>query len=73
MNQIEILKTTSQVVALAGELEQQAAIAVDLEADSLHNYQEKICLMQVSTPERTVLIDTLVARNLDPLKKVLPG
>jgi len=70
MTSIDILKTTSQVVALAGELEQQAAIAVDLEADSLHNYREKICLMQVSTPERTVLIDTLVARNLDPLKKV---
>lgn len=70
MKHIDILKTPSQIVELAKELEKQTAIAVDLEADSLHNYREKICLMQVSTPERTVLIDTLVFHNLDPLKKV---
>jgi ribonuclease D len=46
-------------------------IAVDLEADSMHNYQEKVCLIQVSTPHRTVLIDPLAVPDLSPLQPVL--
>ena len=66
-----ILTTTEQIVDLAGELQQFPVIAVDLEADSMHNYQEKVCLLQFSTPERTVLVDPLVGASLEALKPVL--
>ncbi|NIQ12802.1 MAG: ribonuclease D, partial [Gammaproteobacteria bacterium] len=49
----------------------ETAIAIDLEADSLHNYREKICLIQISTENKTVLIDPLAISTLDPLKPVL--
>jgi len=70
MKHIEILTTDTEVAELAGQLAAETAIAVDLEADSLHNYQEKICLMQISTMQRTVLIDTLAATDLSPLRPV---
>jgi len=71
MEQIEILTTNEQVAELAGHLAAESTIAVDLEADSMHNYQEKVCLIQVSTLERTVLIDPLTATDLSSLKPVL--
>jgi len=71
MEQIEILTTNAQVAELAGLLASETTIAVDLEADSMHNYQEKVCLIQVSTLDRTVLIDPLSATDLSPLKPVL--
>ncbi len=55
---------------LAGE----TRIAVDTEANSMFAYYERICLVQVSTPETDILIDPL-AVDLAPLGKVLeaPG
>ncbi len=34
-------------------------VAIDTEADSLHHYAEKLCLIQVSTPEEDYVIDPL--------------
>ena len=64
MKHIELLTTDAKVAELAGQLAAETAIAVDLEADSLHNYQEKICLIQISTTQRTVLIDPLAAQRV---------
>jgi len=66
-----ILTTTEQVNDFAAELEKYPVIAVDLEADSMHSYQEKVCLLQFSTPDTTVLIDPLVGADLDSLRPVL--
>lgn len=66
-----ILETTQQVADFAAILERCQTIAVDLEADSMHNYQEKICLLQFSTPDQTVLIDPLAGAGLESLKPVL--
>ena len=70
MEQIEILTTNAQVAELAELLAKETTIAVDLEADSMHNYQEKVCLIQVSTEQKTVLIDPLAATDLSPLHAV---
>lgn len=42
-------------------------IALDTEADSLHCYFEKLCLIQLSTPHENVLIDPLADVPLQPL------
>ena len=39
------------------------AFAMDLEADSLYSYQEKVCLVQISTPSANVILDPLSARE----------
>jgi len=66
-----ILTTTEQVNDFAAELERYPVIAVDLEADSMHNYQEKVCLLQFSTPDTTVLIDPLAGADLASLRPVM--
>jgi ribonuclease D len=39
------------------------AMAIDVEADSLYSYQEKVCLVQISTPSANVILDPLGARE----------
>ncbi len=46
-------------------------IAVDTEADSLHAYPEKVCLIQISTSVGDRLVDPLAGINLDPLLDAL--
>lgn len=46
-------------------------IALDTEADSLHAYPEKVCLIQVSTVDGDRLIDPLAKLDLDPLLDAL--
>ncbi len=66
-----ILTTTAEIEEFASGLTRFAAIAVDLEADSMHHYNEQVCLLQFTTPETTVLIDPLPGAALDSLKPVL--
>jgi ribonuclease D len=70
MPDVEILTRDADIVALAAELLNDTVIAVDLEADALHNYQEKVCLLQFTGSKRTVLVDPLAA-DLTPLGPVL--
>ena len=48
-------------------------VAVDTEADSLHAYPEKVCLMQISTTSSDKLVDPLARLNIDPLLEALSG
>ncbi len=41
-----------------------AVIGLDTEADSLHSYREKICLVQVSSPDGVWLVDPLCGLDL---------
>ena len=66
-----ILISSRDVADLAALLAQYPVIAVDLEADSMHNYQEKVCLLQFSTPETTILVDPLAGAELAPLQPIL--
>jgi len=44
-------------------LAKEKEIAFDLEADSLHRYREKICLIQISTATSNIVIDPLACRG----------
>jgi ribonuclease D len=48
-------------------LAQAPRIAVDIEANSLYAYREKICLIQISTDECDYIIDPLAGFSLQPL------
>ena len=47
--------------------------ALDTEADSLHHYLEKLCLVQVTAAAGDFVIDPLVSLDLSPLAQVLAG
>lgn len=46
-------------------------VFLDLEADSLHHYHAKICLIQIHVGHDVYLIDTLAGLNLSPLMDAL--
>lgn len=48
-------------------------VAVDTEADSLHAYPEKVCLIQISTATGDRLVDPLANIDLDSLLDALKG
>jgi len=54
----------ADVVAL---ISQETDVAFDLEMDSLHHYQEKVCLIQISTRSENWLLDPLALKDLSPL------
>jgi ribonuclease D len=66
-----IIETTEALVAYLEALppspQGRHRCAVDTEADSLHSYKEKLCLIQFTCAERHVIIDPLRVRNLAPL------
>jgi len=48
-------------------------VALDTEADSLHAYPQKVCLIQFSLPETDVLLDPLAGLDLAPVWSLLDG
>jgi ribonuclease D len=46
-------------------------IAVDTEADSLHSYFDKVCLVQISIPDEDLIVDPLAGVDLKPFGELL--
>lgn len=65
-----LVKDRSNLSRIAARLERETAIGVDLEADSMFHYQEKVCLIQISTPLQDILVDPLSLDDLSPLSPV---
>lgn len=65
-----MLDTNEKLHTLAARLQSADWIAVDTEADSLHAYPEKLCLIQVSAAGLNELIDPLAEIDLRPLFEI---
>lgn len=48
-------------------------MAIDTEADSLHAYPEKLCLLQIAIEGEAVLVDPLADVHLEPLWEAFDG
>lgn len=62
-----VINTTAELSEFAARARAAAWVALDTEADSLHAYPEKLCLLQVAIPGEAVLIDPLADLHLEPL------
>ena len=56
---------------LAQSLEKQKRIAVDLEADSMFHYQEKACLLQITSNGQNYIVDPLCNLDVTALAPVM--
>jgi ribonuclease D len=63
----EVIDTDVKLAALLPVIQKAPWLALDTEADSLHAYPEKVCLIQISTVAGDELVDPLAPINLDPL------
>jgi len=66
-----MIQTNAQLAELLPKLEAVDRVAVDTEADSLHCYFEKLCLIQISVPGHDYLVDPLAELDLAPLSERL--
>ncbi len=59
-----VIDSPALLSAFLPRLQQSAWLALDTEADSLHAYPEKLCLLQVGLPEGPELVDPLADLDL---------
>lgn len=63
--------THSGLLHLVARLEKAPEIALDTEADSLHHYFEKVCLIQLAAGEESAIVDPLCGMDLCALLALL--
>lgn len=66
-----MIDTEEKLSALLPALRAAPWIALDTEADSLHAYPEKLCLLQISAEGVEALVDPLASVPLGPLLDIL--
>src|ERR1041385_8454508 len=66
-----VIDTDQKLAPLLPKLQKADWIAVDTEADSLHAYPEKLCLIQISIAGEDELLDPLSSMEMGPLLEVL--
>lgn len=66
-----MVDTEEKLSRFLARLQHAAWVAVDTEADSLHVYPEKLCLIQISTATEDRLIDPLAQIDMLPLLQAL--
>ncbi|MCP4627332.1 MAG: ribonuclease D [bacterium] len=66
----EIIDTFDELKNLARTIKNEKTIGVDLEADSMYHFKEKVCLIQLATQNINVVIDPLQIEDLSPLNPI---
>ena len=64
----QFIDTASGLEDIARTFEREKTVAVDLEADSMYHYQERVCLIQMATKKVNIIIDTIQVKDLFLLK-----
>ena len=76
--QSNLVGTDARLAELLKKIEAADRIALDTEADSLHSYREKLCLLQISVSAAAnanghddFIVDPLAGVDLEPLRRAL--
>jgi ribonuclease D len=67
MPQAAFVDSPNKLDQMIPALMKEPVVAVDTESNSLFAYQERVCLIQFSTPEKDYLVDPLAIDDLSPL------
>jgi ribonuclease D len=62
-----LVATSECFESMLGKLRSAKRLAIDMEADSLYHYFEKVCLLQISTDTDTFILDPLVLKEIGSL------
>ena len=65
-----MIDSTPKLEKFAGRLEKQKIIGVDLEADSMYHFKEKVCLIQIATKRKNLVLDPLEIQDMSPLQPI---
>jgi ribonuclease D len=64
---MEYTQNNAELGRVASALSEVTLFAADTEAAGYHRYHDRICLLQISTRERTFIVDTLALASLSEL------
>jgi len=71
----DVIASEQKLADLIRQIQPADRIAIDTEADSLHSYREKLCLVQISVPSAAsvcdFIVDPLNNLDLEPLRHAL--
>ena len=74
----DVIASEQELADLVRQIQAADRVALDTEADSLHSYREKLCLLQISAPsasaargETDFIVDPLSNLDLEPLRHAL--
>ena len=67
----KFIESNEELENVCVDLLKEKVIGVDLEADSMHCFKEKICLIQIATAKQAFLIDPFEIKEVSPFLKVL--
>ena len=65
-----LIETVTELAQMVPELESEPILAVDLEADSMHHFTEKVCLLQMANSRCNLILDPLAIQDLSVLRPV---
>ncbi|MCK5508708.1 MAG: ribonuclease D, partial [Desulfobacterales bacterium] len=65
-----LINTKTDLEKYTRAFKKEKTIAVDVEADSMYHFKEKVCLIQIATEKKQVVIDPLQIQDLSPLKSL---
>jgi ribonuclease D len=66
----KMINTRKELENFVATIEYEKTVGVDLEADSMYHFKEKVCLIQMAATNVNVVIDPLAVRDLSALKPI---
>lgn len=70
LSDIQVIDTPLALQGISERLESAKTVAVDLEADSMYHFSEKVCLIQIASEKNLAIIDPLKVKDLAPLRSL---
>ena len=70
MVEFEFITKRDELKILVHRLENSPVVGVDMEADSMYHFKEKVCLLQIGTHDINAVIDVLQVHDLSVLAPV---
>ena len=67
---VKMIDSRSDLEKIVRAMETEKTVGVDLEADSMYHFKEKVCLIQMAASSINVVIDPLVIKDLSSLKPI---
>ena len=68
MIEYTLISSDEELASICNKLKTKKHIAMDLEADSMHHFKEKVCLIQIADDTENILIDPLLLTDFSPMK-----
>jgi ribonuclease D len=71
LGDVELIASADDLAGWLDGARDAALLALDTEAASFHRYEDRVYLLQISTRERTAVVDPLAVKSLDAIGDLL--